>query len=233
MDVHPLHWLLASYSWVQVPGYLGAILVIISFLMKTMVPLRVITILSNICFIVYSGFLAQYPTLFMHVILLVLNGVRTYQIILLVRRVRSASQGEQTLGALKPFMRRSHFKAGDVVFRKGQPADNLYYLVSGQFCVTEVGKTLAAGDFVGELALFAPGRLRTQTVKCVSGGEVLLISYEHVTELYYDNPDFGYHLLRLTTGRLFQNIDALQAQVETLRGELAKLRTCPPGNALS
>jgi len=233
MDVHPLHWISASYSWVQIPGYLGAVLVIISFLMKTMVPLRVITILSNVCFIIYSGFLAQYPALFMYVALLVLNAVRIYQITLFVRRVRSASQGEQTLGALKPFMRPSHFKAGEIVFRKDDPADNLYYLVSGQFCVTEVGKVLTAGDFVGEMALLAPKRLRRQTVMCVAGGEVLSISYEHVTQLYYDNPDFGYHLLKLTTGRLFQNLDALQTQVETLQGELARLRTRPPGSVVS
>ncbi len=221
MNVHPLGWVMANIGWVQLPGYIGAAFVVASFLMKTMVPLRMMTILSNVCFIVYSYLEGQYPTLLLHMVLLPLNAVRIYQMMQLVRRVRVASQGDQTLGSLKPFMQRRNCKAGEVLFRKGEPADALYYLVSGKFVVTEIGAVLEAGAFVGELGLLAPSGLRTQTLECIEDGELLSISYEHVRELYYQNPDFGYHFLRLTAGRLFHNIERLQEQVETLQAELA------------
>jgi CRP/FNR family transcriptional regulator, cyclic AMP receptor protein len=229
MSLHPLQWFLENTSWIQLPGYLGAVFVVASFLAKTMIPLRVLTILSNLCFIAYSDIMAEYPMLFLYVVLLPLNALRLYQMVVLVRRMRAASQGEQTLGALKPFMQRGQFKAGQVVFRKGDPADKLFYLVSGKFCVPEIGMVLQAGDFVGELGMLAPCKSRTQTLECTVGGDVLTISYEHVAELYYQNPDFGYHFLRLTAGRLFQNIDALQKQAEMLRAELAELRSTAPG----
>jgi len=230
MNLHPLYWLLENFSWIQIPGYLGAVFVVVSLLMKTMIPLRVMTILSNLCFIAYSDFTGQYPMLVLYVVLLPLNAIRLYQMLLLVRRVQAASQGDQTLGALKPFMRRGNFKAGQIVFRKGECADNLYYLVSGKFRVAEIGMILKPGDFVGELGMLAPNGLRTQTLECVVGGDVLMISYEHVSELYYQNPDFGYHFLRLTAGRLFQNIEALQKQAETLQAEVAELRSAVPGS---
>ncbi len=192
MNVHPLTWIMANITWSQVPGYVGAAFVVLSFVMKTMIPLRVMTILSNVCFIAYSYMEGQYPTLFLHMILLPLNAVRIYQMLLLTRRVRAASQGEQTLGSLRPFMRRSHCKKGRVLFRKGDPADALYYLVSGEFLVTEIGVVLRGGSYVGELGLLAPSGRRTQTLECIAEGELLSISYEHVRELYL--PKSGFRL---------------------------------------
>jgi len=224
MNVHPLAWMMANITWAQLPGYVGAVFVVLSFVMKTMIPLRVMTILSNVCFIWYSYIEGQYPTLFLHLVLLPLNAVRIYQMMLLTRRVRAASQGEQTLGSLRPFMRRSHCKKGRVLIRKGDLADALYYLVSGEFLVKEIGVVLRGGSYVGELGLLAPSGRRTQTLECIAEGEVLSISYEHVRELFYQNPDFGYHFLRLTAGRLFENIETLQHQVESLQKELASAR---------
>jgi CRP-like cAMP-binding protein len=34
---------------------------------------------------------------------------------------------------------------------------------------------------------------------------------EELKELYFQNPEFGYHLVRLIVGRLKQQIDQLQA----------------------
>jgi hypothetical protein len=72
------------------------------------------------------------PTL-VYVLLLVVNLVHLHQMQQLIRRVRSASRGEQTLGALKPFMRRRRFKPGRIVFHGNDVANSLYDLVSGSF----------------------------------------------------------------------------------------------------
>jgi CRP-like cAMP-binding protein len=98
---------------------------------------------------------------------------------------------------------------------------NCHFIVAGGFRVTEIGLTLP-GQFVGELGLLAPSGRRTQSLERVADGELLTISYEHVTELYFQNPDFGFHFLQLTTSRLFQNLDVMQAELEALRRQVSQ-----------
>jgi CRP-like cAMP-binding protein len=114
-------------------------------------------------------------------------------------------------------MKRRSCRAGEVLFRKDEVAHDLHFIVSGTFRVTEIGMTLSPGRFVGELGLLAPGGRRTQSLECVADGELLSITYEHVKELYFQNPDFGFHFLQVTTSRLFQNLEVLQAQLVALQ----------------
>jgi len=104
-----------------------------------------------------------------------------------------------------------------VLFRKGDVARDLHFIVSGAFRVSEIDLMVPAGQFVGELALLAPDRRRTQTIECTADGELLSITYEYVMELFFQNPDFGFHFLQLTTGRLFHNLEVLEAQLAALR----------------
>lgn len=213
-------WALAHLTWAELPGYVGACLVIASFMMRRMIPLRALTAASNVFFIAYAYVLGQYPNLFLHLVLLPLNGVRLLQMVRLVRRVKRVAGTDHAMAALKPYMKRRKCRAGDVLFRKGDVARELHFIVAGGFRVTEIGLTLPPGQFVGELGLLAPSGRRTQSLECVADGELLSISYEHVTELYFQNPDFGFHFLQLTTSRLFQNLDVMQAEVEALRRKL-------------
>jgi CRP/FNR family transcriptional regulator, cyclic AMP receptor protein len=209
-------------QWDQIPGYIGAAFVIASFLSKTMIPLRALSMASNLCFIGYSMLHLQYPTLVMHCVLLPLNAVRLQQMIKLVKRVRTAASGDNTMNWLKPYMRRRHCRAGQVLFRAGDVADRTYYIVSGQFRVTEIGVTLQPGGLVGELGLLSPGGRRGQSLECIEDGDLLSIGYDQVQELYFQNPDFGFYFLRLATGRLFQNLETLQKQLAEARAALAQ-----------
>ncbi len=213
-------WIALHATWRELPGYIGACLVFASFMMRRMIPLRALTAASNVFFIIYAYLEGQYPTLFLHVLLLPLNGLRMYQMSRLIRRVKRVAGADHAMAALKPYMKRRKCRAGDILFRKGDVANELHFIVAGGFRVTEIGLTLPPGQFVGELGLLAPSGRRTQSLECVADGELLTISYEHVTELYFQNPDFGFHFLQLTTSRLFQNLDVLQAEVEALRKQL-------------
>jgi hypothetical protein len=209
-------------QWNQIPGYIGAAFVIASFLSKTMIPLRALSMASNVFFMVYAALHLQYPTLLMHTVLLPLNAVRLQQMMKLVKRVRTAASGDNTMNWLKPYMRRRHCRAGQFLFRKGDVADRTYYIVSGQFRVTEIGVTLQPGDLVGELGLLSPGGRRGQSLECIADGDLLSIGYDQVQELYFQNPDFGFYFLRLATGRLFQNLETLQGQLAEARAALAQ-----------
>jgi hypothetical protein len=45
-------------------------------------------------------------------------------------------------------------------------------------------------------------------------GDVLTITYETLLELYFQNPEFGYYLLSLTSERLLQNISRLEGVLD-------------------
>ena len=55
-------------------GYCAATLVFLTFATKTMVPLRIIGIASNVAFIAYGYLQPAVPILILHAILLPLNG---------------------------------------------------------------------------------------------------------------------------------------------------------------
>ena len=204
---------LTAWSWRQVPGYLGALFVIASFVVRTMIPLRALSAASNLCFIAYALYDAEYPMLFLHATLLPLNLLRMVQMMKLVRRVRSAARGNQTMDWLKPYMTHRRCRSGEVLFHKGDVADAMYYIVSGRFRLPEIGIFRLAGEFVGELGLLAPEGQRTQSLECIEHGEVLAIRYDQVRELFFQNPDFGFYFMQLAAGRLFHAVELMEQQL--------------------
>jgi CRP-like cAMP-binding protein len=66
---------------------------------------------------------------------------------------------------------------------------------------------------MGELGFLTPDNRRTATIECVADGHVLTITYEKLLEIYFQNPQFGYYFLVLTTQRLLENIARLEATI--------------------
>jgi CRP-like cAMP-binding protein len=137
----------------------------------------------------------------------------------LVRKARASAEGDLSMDWLKPFMTRRKYERDQTLFGKGDRANEMMYIVTGKFRVTEIGVELAAGRMVGELGFLSPNNRRTQTVECVEDGEVLAISYDKLLEICFQNPQFGYYFLRLTSERLLENIARLEGIIE--RGRLA------------
>jgi CRP/FNR family cyclic AMP-dependent transcriptional regulator len=208
-------------SATEMAGYVAAVLVFLTFYMKTMVPLRVIGICSNCSFIIYGGVGHLYPVLILHLILLPLNAFGLREMLRLIKQVRGATQGNLNMDWLKPFTSSRQVKAGEVLFRKGDAADAMYFAVSGRFRLAEIGREIPSGQVVGELGLLAPDQSRTQTLECIEDGEMLHITYEQVKQLYFQSPQFGFYFLRLTTQRLFQNIARLEGELAACKAATA------------
>jgi len=181
--------------------------------MKTMIPLRVVGICSNIAFILYGALDGLYPVLILHLILLPLNAFRLQEMLRLTRKVRDATSADLNMDWLKHFASARHAAAGEVLLRKGDPADAMFYIVSGRYRLRELGFDILPGEVTGELGLLAPGKVRTQTLECVEDGEVLQINYEQVKQLYYQNPQFGFYFLQLSAERLFSNMARLEREL--------------------
>src|SRR5579863_9471114 len=205
IDVASAHLDFASMCALIGAGFYAATL-----LMRTMVPLRVFGIISALFFMAYGALAGAMSTFFMYLLLLPINSWRLFQMRSLVRKARVAAQGDLSMDWLKPFMNRRIYRRGDVLFRKGQTANEMFLTVTGKFLVTEIGVELPPGRLVGELGFVTPNNRRTQTVECIESGEVLSITYDRLLEIYFDNPEFGYFFLRLASDRLLQNIARLE-----------------------
>jgi hypothetical protein len=201
-------------EWPTWFGYAAVLSSVVTCWMRTMVPLRVVSMVCNACFIVYGFFNPAYPTLILNIILLPLNALRLYQMFQLVYRVEEAARGDFTLDWLKPYMSTRRYAKGDVLFRKDDVADTMFYTVTGYYRLVESGLDVPPNRVVGELGLIAPGNRRTQTLVCTQPGEVQAVTYAQVKQLYYQNPKFGFYFLQLTTERLFQNLARLEQELE-------------------
>jgi len=197
-------------SWVEVTGYVASVLVFCTFYMKTMIPLRVVGILSNVAFMIYAAGGRLYPVLILHAILLPLNCVRLIQMQTLIKKVRDAAKGDCSMEWLIPYMQSRTLQKG-VLFRKGDAADEMYMLLKGSIRLKDVGVTIHPGTVIGEIGIFAPSRRRMDTAICESDVEVATISNDRVRQLYHQNPKFGFYLINLVTDRLLQNLSKVQS----------------------
>jgi CRP/FNR family transcriptional regulator, cyclic AMP receptor protein len=198
-------------------GYAAALLTLATYSMKTMIPLRALGISANCAFIVYAALAGVYPNLILHSVLLPLNVVRLRQMLTLVRQVETAAKGDLSMRWLQSFMSRRSCRTGEVVFRKGDASDALFYVVRGGFRIPEIGRDVVAGELVGEIGFVAPDLRRTMSFECVENGELLMITYHQLKQLYFQNPQFGFYFVRLISQRLFNDIARLEERVSRER----------------
>jgi len=192
----------------------ASVFVVATISMRTMIPLRVFAILTNIVLIATAIPNHNYLVILVQSLVLVLNSYRLHQMLQLVRDVKKSVNSDLSMEWLKPFTTERKCKAGQVLFYKGEKAEDMFYIVSGRFKLVESGIELPVGAIVGEFGMLSPSNARTQTLECIEAGVVLSVSYTKVEELYVQNPAFGFYFMRLLSARLFQNIDTLERLLE-------------------
>lgn len=186
-------------------GYLASALVLLTFCMSTMLSLRAVAICSNIAFISYGIGAGLYPVLILHLILFPLNIILFFRMLKLLRRAKLAAATDLSSTWLQPFMEPRHFKAGETIFRKGQHADLLYMIISGEIRLPEIDQRLSAGELFGEVGLFSLERRRTQSAVAETDVDLLWISAGALKKLCERNPGLSLYFLRLTATRMTQN----------------------------
>jgi CRP/FNR family cyclic AMP-dependent transcriptional regulator len=192
-------------------GATASTLTLASFSMKSMLPLRAFALASNLFFIAYGYVDSLWPVLILHTCLLPLNVKRLLDIRKLTADVRRATETSPVAQWLLPHMKRRAFNAGEVLFRKGDTADSMFYIASGELRMEGVDQRLGAGELIGEIGLFSPDRKRTQTIICNTDGELYRMTDEMMYRLYYQNPKLGFYFMRLIVSRLQRDIASERA----------------------
>jgi Cyclic nucleotide-binding domain len=214
---------LANITIANICALLGSIFFVATLLTRTMVPLRVSNMISNVFFIAFGALASDIRIFLLYLLLLPINAIRLRQMLNLVKKARYAVRGETSMEWLKPFMTQRKYRQGDVLCKKGDAANEMFLTVSGRLLVTEFGIELPPGSPVGELGFLTPNNQRTATVECTEAAQVLTITYERLLELYFQNPQFGYYFLVLTSQRLLQNIARAESISEQNKMEIARL----------
>lgn len=192
-------------------GLIGAILMLASYLMKSMLPLR-IAALTACCFLVAYGALKQaLPTLLLYGVLIPINVKKTLQMRKLVKSIERARDDTPASEWLLPHMHRRTVAAGTTLWRKGDAATEMLYLDAGTLRLAEYDELLEPGALVGEIGLFAPDNRRTLTLDAASDCVVYSLTAEEMALLYYQNPKLGFHVMRLVVARLMRDVSRRHA----------------------
>lgn len=192
-------------------GYLGSMLMFSTFWMRTMIPLRIAAIAGNLAMATYAILAGLYPMVGLQILMLPVNIYRLVQMRRLTQRVKQAAGGEFDAAALIPFMRKEVHKDGDVLFRAGDESDRMYILKSGAVRLVEVDHVLGPDSIFGEIGLVSSHNKRTATAVCDGPTVLMSINQNDVHQLYFQEPEFGFYLMRLVTDRLLKNLEARPA----------------------
>jgi CRP-like cAMP-binding protein len=197
-------YLMSFVSWPNALGATGAIFYVVSMSMKTVIPLRITSLVSTFCLLGSSILARSLPAILLYALLLPVHSIRLYQMLELIKKVRAAAQADLSMNWLRPYMKKRRYRQGDILFRKGDSADEMFLVGKGKYRVLELDKEIQPGNIFGELGLLTPGYHRTQSVECVESGHVLTLPYDELRALYFENPEFGFYFLHLASSRLLE-----------------------------
>ncbi|MBH0183436.1 MAG: cyclic nucleotide-binding domain-containing protein, partial [Nitrospira sp.] len=177
-------------------GFLGGAFYLASHYQKDMVSLRVLSLASNVLFIIFGLLHAHLdiieligmPDFLLNIILLPVNAKRLNEIFRLTKQIEQATVESPVSEWLLPHMHLTEHKAGEVLFRKGDRAHEIIYVAAGRLRLQEVGHFIEAGELIGEIGLFSAKRARTMTVICETDCELYKMTDEMIYHLYYQNP---------------------------------------------
>jgi CRP-like cAMP-binding protein len=110
--------------------------------------------------------------------------------------------------------------AGTVLFSKGDPSDCAYYIASGEVEIPERHVRLGAGQFFGEVGLFASSGARTGSAVRVSAVTLYLISERDLVSAFCQSPALAFAVMRLVVDRLGENLQRMEHALANAGGTL-------------
>ncbi|MGH8728295.1 MAG: LuxR C-terminal-related transcriptional regulator [Burkholderiales bacterium] len=115
---------------------------------------------------------------------------------------QDAAHEDLPITSLLPFMTRRRFKRNELLFRKGDAGNEMYYVSLGTVNLEEIEVAIESGNLFGEIGLFAPRNERTWTARCKTDGELLAMSADNAMQAYYHNSQFALFVTRLIAAHL-------------------------------
>ena len=124
-------------------------------------------------------------------------------------QLRRAGDTRTVFDWLLPHMNSEARRAGEVLFQRGDSGDALYFVQRGRVQLAEIGVEVGEGEVLGEVGLFSPQHARTCTARCTMDTRLFRLDRDQVQRLYFENPQFAYHLMQLIAARLTMDRERL------------------------
>lgn len=190
----------------DVIGWVAAGLTLLTFSMRTMLPLRLSAVGANVFFILYGWQAGLTPVFALHCVLLPFNLFRLGELLIVRRRFTEARSGVHRTDWLKGLGKTLRLSRGEIIFNKGDPADKLYQVTQGTVELVEIGVTLDEGEIFGEIAFFTAAQARTLTASCKTDCELVAVEESDFMAIHYQDPSFGVYLTQLIASRLLDGM---------------------------
>ena len=96
------------------------------------------------------------------------------------------------------------FNTGEIIFKEGEPGDNMYVVLEGAVDINVSGEKFILaqpGDIVGEMALI-DSSARSATAIARTKCKLIAINEKRFTALTQQTPAFAIHVMRILVERL-------------------------------
>jgi CRP-like cAMP-binding protein len=87
----------------------------------------------------------------------------------------------------------------------------MYLIREGKVRLVEVDRVLGPDEIFGEIGVISARNRRTATAVCEGRTILMKLDQDHVLQLYFQEPEFGFYLMRLVTDRLLHNLEEARA----------------------
>lgn len=189
-------------------GPAALLLAIVALFMRTMPALRLAASIAA-ALAIAAGALAGLSWLWIGAAMaLAVNLWRDLEARATVRRL--AGEADPSPTALFAFVARETLAPGQVLFKRGDPGDEMYLIVDGEVEIVELGKTLGSGQVLGEVALLVPSHKRTATARAKGTVTLARMTRRDMELTALQNPAFGFELLKLVARRLSDDVERLE-----------------------
>ncbi len=103
-----------------------------------------------------------------------------------------------------------HLKPGEILFREGEPGECLFAVLEGRLDILmghgtpdeQLLASLGPGEFIGEMSLLIPGRMRTATVRAALPASLWKMTRLDFDALMLRQPKLAYTMVQTLTRRL-------------------------------
>ncbi len=138
------------------------------------------------------------------------------------------------VAALAHHLSQIKLQPGTFLFHEGDVGECFYIILDGQLEVTKtletpsgsteerVLQTKTAGDFIGEMSMFAPQGLRTASVRALTPVKMLEMSHANLKELLHQQPLLAYEVVRELSVRLDISTNTIIRELREKNRQLAQ-----------
>jgi CRP/FNR family transcriptional regulator, cyclic AMP receptor protein len=143
------------------------------------------------------------------------------------------------LAAVAPLLKRKRFAPDQLVFSRGDRADELYIIVSGRMKLSVLApdgreltfRTAGPGEVVGEIATL-DGSTRSADMTAIRDSELLVLARKSLASLLQSRPAFGLEVIHFLCRRLRDTSEQLESiALYPVEARLARLLLALAGQA--